>query len=254
MTPTLAPSTAFSWPAGRRAAVSLSFDDARLSQIDVGIPILDRYNVKGTFYISPGSVEKRLDGWRKAVAAGHEIGNHTLTHPCSGNFAFVRQNGNPLEDYTLDRIERDILQANEVMRSVLGVTPTTFAYPCGQKFVGRGEQVQSYVPVVAKHFLVGRGAFDEDQNDPAFCDLAQAFAMDADGASFERLKVLVDKAVKEGGWLILLGHEIGEPGRQRIGAQTLDELCRYCLSSESGIWFDTVAAIGAHVNRARNQH
>ena len=28
--------------------ISLSFDDARLSQIDKGIPLLDKYHVKGT--------------------------------------------------------------------------------------------------------------------------------------------------------------------------------------------------------------
>jgi len=62
-------------------AISLSYDDARLSQIDKGIPILDKYNVKGTFYVSIGSMNKRLDGWKKAVANGHDIGNHSLTHP-----------------------------------------------------------------------------------------------------------------------------------------------------------------------------
>src|SRR5689334_4883037 len=100
----------FQWPDGKRAAVSLSFDDARLSQIDRGMEILDRHQVKATFYVSCGAVEQRLQGWKKAVAQGHEIGNHTLTHPCSGNFAFSRHNA--LEQYSLQRIEADILGAN----------------------------------------------------------------------------------------------------------------------------------------------
>ncbi|HXI40557.1 MAG TPA: hypothetical protein VNH83_11290, partial [Bryobacteraceae bacterium] len=32
---------AFHWPDGKRVAVSLSFDDARASQVDVGIPLFD---------------------------------------------------------------------------------------------------------------------------------------------------------------------------------------------------------------------
>ena len=56
--------------------------------------------------------------------------------------------------------------ANEQIRRMLGVTPKTFAYPCGQKFVGRGLDVRSYVPLVADRFLAGRGYLDESSNDP----------------------------------------------------------------------------------------
>src|SRR5688500_6680342 len=93
---------AFKWPAGKRAALSLSWDDARTSQPDTGIALLDRHGVRGTFYVVPSSVERRLDGWKKAVAGGHEIGNHSLTHPCSGNFPFARQKA--LEEYTLEKM------------------------------------------------------------------------------------------------------------------------------------------------------
>ena len=33
----------FSWPEGKHAAISLTFDDARISQVDNGLPILDEY-------------------------------------------------------------------------------------------------------------------------------------------------------------------------------------------------------------------
>ena len=36
------PKPAFHWPDGKRVAVSLSFDDARLSQMDVGLSLFDR--------------------------------------------------------------------------------------------------------------------------------------------------------------------------------------------------------------------
>ncbi|NQT50540.1 polysaccharide deacetylase family protein, partial [bacterium] len=97
----------FAWPEGQRAALSLTFDDARLSQVDRGIPILDSHGAKGTFYVSPGSARQRLEGWRAAVAAGHEIANHSLNHPCSGNFPFAREKA--LENYTLDEMERELL-------------------------------------------------------------------------------------------------------------------------------------------------
>ena len=71
----------FQWPAGKRAAISLSFDDARLSQPDVGLPLLEKVGVKVTFFVEPRNVEPRLEDWRKIVAAGHEIGNHSQSHP-----------------------------------------------------------------------------------------------------------------------------------------------------------------------------
>src|SRR5665647_322561 len=75
---------AFSWPKGKQVAVSLSFDDARLSQVDAGTALLDQYGIKATFYVGPSGVKQRLEGWKKAVANGHEIGNHSLNHPCTG--------------------------------------------------------------------------------------------------------------------------------------------------------------------------
>ncbi len=242
-------SAPLAWPEGKRAAVSLTFDDARPSQVDRGLGILDACGVRATFYVSPGAVEQRLDGWRRAVAAGHEIGNHTLSHPCSGNFAFSRANA--LEDYTLERMERELVDSSAAIEHLLGVVPTTFAYPCGQSFVGRGQDVRSYVPLVARHFLVGRGAFNESHNDPAFCDLALVFGMNGDGERFETLKALVDRAAAEGGWLILFGHDIGHAGQQTTRADVLERLCRHCTREGSGIWIDTVAAVGQHIARAR---
>ena len=48
---------AFKWPPGKRAAISLSFDDARLSQIDNGIALLEKYGIKATFFVSPATVK-----------------------------------------------------------------------------------------------------------------------------------------------------------------------------------------------------
>ena len=92
----------FSWPAGKRAAISLTFDDARFSQIDNGLPLLDEYGTKATFYVLIRPLEERLSDWKKAAANGHEIGNHTMTHPCSGNFPFARERA--LENYTLEKM------------------------------------------------------------------------------------------------------------------------------------------------------
>ena len=239
----------FRWPAGKRAAISLTFDDARLSQIDRGLPILDEYGVKATFYVSIRPFEERLDAWKTAAANGHEIGNHTLTHPCSGNFSFIRNRA--LEDYTLDRMRRELEEASNIIESLVGVRPVSFAYPCGQKFVGRGRNVKSYVPLVAEKFLAGRGWLDEWANDPAFCDMAQLMAMELDGKDFEQVKQLVDRTLVNGGWLIFCGHEIGKEGRQTTRSSTLKALCEYVSDPANGLWLDTVEAVARHISKQR---
>ena len=139
--------------------LSLTFDDARLSQVDKGIPLLDNYGVKATFYVSPRNVKQRLDAWKKAAGNGHEIGNHSLVHPCTGNFPFARDKA--LEDYTLDEMNVELDSANNILKETLGVRAVSFAYPCGQKFVGRGKNTKSYIPLIALMFESGRGWLDE---------------------------------------------------------------------------------------------
>ncbi|HBC79971.1 MAG TPA: hypothetical protein DCZ51_15165, partial [Bacteroidales bacterium] len=126
----------FPWPEGKKMALSLTFDDARLSQIDTGIPLLDRYGVKATFYISPGSLLERADGWKTAAMNGHDIGNHSVYHPCSGNFNWSRDKA--LEEYSLQKMKDELDSANRFIYELSGVNPTSFAYPCGQTFIGRG--------------------------------------------------------------------------------------------------------------------
>jgi beta-glucosidase-like glycosyl hydrolase/peptidoglycan/xylan/chitin deacetylase (PgdA/CDA1 family) len=243
-------SAGFCWPQGIRAAVSLTFDDARPSQVDIGLPILDKYGVRATFYVSPENIEQRLAGWKKALAGGHEIGNHTLTHPCTGNYPGFRERA--LEDMTLSLMAAEIDQAGAAIARLLSAQPRTFAYPCGETDVGRGRHVVSFVPLVAERFLAGRKWLSEDSNDPAFCDLAQLLSSESDGRRFAEIKPLLDRAASEGRWLILTGHEIGAAGSQTTLAATLEELCRYASDPKNGLWIDTMARIGEYVSKSRS--
>ncbi|MBA7486634.1 hypothetical protein ES707_22195 [subsurface metagenome] len=239
----------FRWPEGKRAAISLTFDDARFSQVERGLPILDEYGAKATFYVSIEPLEKRLDEWKRAIANGHEIGNHTLTHPCSGNFSFARERA--LENYTLDKMRNELEEANNIIERLLDVRPVTFAYPCGQKYVGRGRNLKSYVPVVAEEFFAGRGWMDEWSNDPGFCDMAQLMAMELDGKDFEQVKQLFDRTLANGGWLVFCGHDIGEGGRQTTLSSTLKAICEYAQDPANGLWLDTVEAVARYILKQR---
>src|SRR5690606_41285032 len=83
----LAAKEKFSWPEGRKAAVSLAYDDALESQLDNAVPALQRHGLKATFYIVPGreGLQNRLEDWRALAGMGHALGNHSLARPCSGH-------------------------------------------------------------------------------------------------------------------------------------------------------------------------
>jgi peptidoglycan-N-acetylglucosamine deacetylase len=242
--------TPFHWPNGKRAAVSLSFDDARLSQIDVGLALLNEHHMKATFFLQAANIHNRLEGWKKAVADGHEIGSHTVTHPCTGNYAFSRHNA--LEDYTLQMMEDQLDDADAQIQQMLGVKPRTFAYPCGLKFVGRGVDARSYVPLIAQHFIAGRGYLDESPNDPTICDLAQAMGTPFDDMDLEHMKAIVDEAAKQGRWVIFVGHDIGTRGYQVTDATALGALCDYLKDPANGVWLGTVEEVAQYIRQRRH--
>ena len=240
----------FSWPEGKRFAVSITFDDGRHSQLEIGIPIMDRYGVRGTFYCCPREVEARAVDWRSVSERGHEIGNHSNTHPCSGNFTWLSRNA-ALEEYTVDQIRADLIEAGDRIEAAIGTRPITFAYPCGQTWVGRGANVRSYVPVAAELFIGARGFRNEYWNDPGFCDLAQLAGAEFDGMSDLDLAVVLNACSAAGGWLILAGHDIGNAGIQMVETSVLEHLCALAASESSEMWCAPTAEIAKYVGGGR---
>lgn len=242
----------FTWPEGKKAALSLSFDDARESQLGQGRDILSKYKVKATFYVLPGSVEQKLEGWKQIVTDGHEIGNHTLHHPCSENFDWVKP-GDATEDYTLERMRAELVQANTEIVRLLGKTPVSFAYPCGETAIGKGLDNKSYVPLVAELFQSGRGWQGETSNDPGKIDLAQILGMKMDNTDFSQLLPALEEASKKSRWVVLAGHEIGDSGEYTTRQETLEKIIRYAQNPENKIWLAPVGVIADYV-KAQKEH
>jgi peptidoglycan-N-acetylglucosamine deacetylase len=237
------------WPQGKRAAVSLSFDDARGSQVTEGLPLLKELGIPVTFYLTARDIGANAAAWKAAAAAGHELGNHTMTHPCTGHFAWSRTRA--LEEYTAERIEAELVDSNRAIEAATGVVPVTFAYPCGQTFFGRGSGTTSYIPIVLRHFQVGRGFYDEVPNDLTVLDLGRVLGVSSDDKTFDELKPLVDQAVSQGRWLVLAGHDIGTGrGPQVTRVETLRRLAPYLKDPSRGLWIDTVAHVAARLKPA----
>ena len=118
------------WADNNKIAVSLSYDDALVSQLDNAVPALNEYNFKASFYIMPNSanVQSRMADWQALASQGHELGNHSLFHPCSASKAnreWVNEEQN-LDNYTAARAIREVLTANVFLQALDGKTQRTF--------------------------------------------------------------------------------------------------------------------------------
>jgi peptidoglycan/xylan/chitin deacetylase (PgdA/CDA1 family) len=238
------------WPRECQGAVSLTFDDGMRSQMETAIPLLDEHGILATFYLNPpqdgdaAAWREMLAPWR-AAARGHEIGNHSLTHPCSQNFAFVF-GGPVLERMTLEDIERDVLEAERRLRvGIPEQTVRSFCYPCYQSYVGAGPARQSYVPVIARHFVAARGK-GETANDPARCDLHDLWSWPAERMSGAELVGLAERAAAEGRWAVFTFHGIDE-GHLPVAAVDLAELCGFLARHRDRLWTAPVAVVAQHV-------
>ena len=62
-------------------AVYLTFDDGPIPEVTPKVlEILDRYQVKATFFMVGENIDTHPEVFAQVVAAGHSIGNHTYNH------------------------------------------------------------------------------------------------------------------------------------------------------------------------------
>lgn len=61
--------------------VYLTFDDGPIPEITPWVlDILDKYNIKATFFCVGDNVRKHSDIYQMVLARGHRVGNHTFNH------------------------------------------------------------------------------------------------------------------------------------------------------------------------------
>lgn len=171
--------------------ISLTFDDAYVSQYMKAIPILDAANIDATFYLTTGRVgtdPSRFMGWsdvQAMAASGHEIGGHTRNHSSLPSLS-------PGEQYTEIRGSYDDLAAH-------GYAPKTFAYPFGD----HNAAVQA---VVAEAGFKGARSVTRGYNDAT----ANKYALQDQHIEWDvtlnDVKGYIDHAIANNKWLILELH------------------------------------------------
>lgn len=228
-------------------AVSLTFDDGTQNQLEKAVPPLTERGLHGTFYIMPTGDRwrQRLAAWKTVAEAGHELGNHTLSHTCSSNYG-AEPGG--LEAMGPDEVEADIMGAQARLVDLApGQREWTFAYPCYCTHVGRGVYRQSYVPVVARHFRAGRAGGEYGfANQPATVDLACLWGQAVERMSGFEMIGLVEELTARGQWVVLVFHEI-DGRRLTVGSYDYQMLLDYLVRKREAIWTAPLGAVAARI-------
>lgn len=100
--------------------VSISFDASWGADKTIAIlDILDKYNVKTTFFLVGGWVDQYPDMLQEIVSRGHEIGNHSDTH------AHMNQ-------LSEQGIRDELRIMSDKVEKLTGVRPTLFRPPYGE--------------------------------------------------------------------------------------------------------------------------
>ena len=106
-------------------AIALTFDDGPSEATPRLLEILDRHRIPATFFPVGANVARLPAIAREAAAAGHEIGNHSYTHP----LLCLRTPG-----AILDELRR----AQETIERHTGRRPAWFRAPFGVRWFGLG--------------------------------------------------------------------------------------------------------------------
>jgi sialate O-acetylesterase len=207
-------STAQAQPApwnNRKCAVVLTYDDALNVHLDNVMPALDSLGLKGTFYLTayaPGSKDRIAD-WKRAAVKGHELGNHTLYHPCTGNRPgreWVSEERD-LGRYSMQRILEEIRMTNVYLQALDGKTKRTFAYPCGDMAIGDS----LYSRHIKSDFTAARGVAQQmyAANNMSAIDLYNVGGYAVVGHPGEYLTGLVKEAIQNKKLLVFIFHGVG---------------------------------------------
>ena len=99
--------------------VAISFDAAwGNEETEQLLDILDEHDVKATFFLVGDWVDKYPDDVKNIAAHGHDIGNHSDTHP-------------HLPQLSTENATSEIQRCNEKIEALTGSAPTLFRPPYG---------------------------------------------------------------------------------------------------------------------------
>mgnify|MGYP005843196433 CR=1 FL=1 len=244
----------FPWPRGAKAAVCLTYDDGIDAHLDHAMPDLEAVNLRGTFYV-PGrspSLAKRMEEWRAAAKRGHELGNHSIFHPClrvslkGAARAWLRPE-QELEKYTVARMVAELSAMNTLLLAVDGRASRTYAYNCSDHLAG-GE---SFVDALRPLFSAARTGEGREFADPNTVDLHFVPSWMVDKTPAAEMIAFAADAVRAGGFAVMMFHGVGGGHNINVDREAHRGLLQWLDARRADVWTDTFENVTRHIASVR---
>ena len=232
----------------KKCAVVLTYDDAIDQHLDNAIPVLDSLGLKATFYLTAfsNSMQTRLNDWKKLATTGHELGNHTLYHPCIGGKGreWVKPEYD-MNNYTVRRMVDETRMTNLFLHALDGKTKRTFAFTCGDMKIGDS----SFINEMKNDFVAARAVRNEMHKINEI-DLYNVDCYMVNNHSFEQMKEWVDKAVQTNSLLVILFHGVGGGNALDVSLPAHRDILKYIKQNEKDIWVAPMLEVAEYVKKA----
>ena len=243
------PGDNFRWPDDKQLAVCLTYDDGLDCHLDVAVTALDSFHLNGAFFCTgySSSLYTRMDEWRNIAGDGHELGNHTLFHPCDGEkFDWVVPEYD-LNRYSINQLVNELSTANSLLKAIDGHEERTFAYTCSDYKIGE----QSFVDTIRNHFIAARndGAIPENMMDVDIHFVPSWGVIDPTG---EELISHVKSAMENKTLAVFMFHSVGG-GYLNVSSEAHLELLEFLQQNKELIWVDTFINVMKHVRNEQQR-
>jgi sialate O-acetylesterase len=229
----------------KKCSVVITYDDAIDQHLDNAVPVLDSLGLKATFYVTAfsHSMQTRLNEWKKLPEKGHELGNHTLFHPCIGGKGreWVAKEYN-MNNYSLKRMEDETKMSNLILHALDGKTKRTFAFTCGDMKINDS----SFIDGLKNVFPAAR-AVRTQMHKINEIDLYNVDCYMVSNYSFEQMKKWVDKAVQTNSLLVILFHGVGGGNALDVSLPAHREFLKYLKKNEKDIWIAPMLKVAEHI-------
>ena len=229
------------WAGFRKAAVSFTFDDGPQSDVDVALPMFDKYGYKATFNIvtnwangGGGNGMLNWSGVQKLAEAGHEIASHSDSHPQNGAMP-------------VSEINSSKGTLNNKVSQKYGIV--TLAYPnCNTP--GDNQVLQSYVVGRICNGSWKGGPDIMGKNGPSNWAASSALMTGDQGTS--DFKGNMNKAAEQGGWVAFLTHGFttgsnGFANYSPTDANAMEGALQHAQQNDGNFWVAPMGYVAMYI-------
>lgn len=214
------------WHGFSDCAVTYSYDDLCANQLPIAVPIMEKYNVRGTLNIITSWVKP--EQWaqvKDAAQRGHEIASHTISHP---NMAEI----------TVEEFERQQRDSKKILEEKTGAEVITMVYPyC----------VTTHEDITAKYYIGARicdGRIEPHTPKEMMKISSLGVGSQSKNNSSEALNKWVDQGARDKGWCTFLIHGIDDDGGYSpLKSSDLEEHIKYVAGNPRKFWPATFAQV-----------